>query len=209
MSAHYLFSLDGKAPERWLDAFPNGVVLNLTSSVPQQLAPEDVLWILGADRLLQAVQQLATMRSHVPVVALSMAPSQSQALAVLEAGAKGYCHALSTPKMLRQVALVVSHGGLWVGADLVSRLVSAAQSSIPDVQQQAAPIAERLTPRERAVADEVLQGASNKEAARNLGITERTVKAHLSAIFEKLGVRDRLQLILTLKKTIHSAERAA
>ena len=53
-----------------------------------------------------------------------------------------------------------------------------------------------LTEREREVAIAVAQGASNKEIARQLDITERTIKAHVGAILEKLGVRDRLQLSL-------------
>jgi len=55
-----------------------------------------------------------------------------------------------------------------------------------------------LTVREIEVARAVARGDSNKEIARHLGITERTVKAHLSTLFEKLGVRDRLQLALAV-----------
>ncbi len=56
--------------------------------------------------------------------------------------------------------------------------------------------AQTLTEREREVAKAVAQGASNKEIARQLDITERTIKAHVGAILEKLGARDRLQLSL-------------
>lgn len=55
-----------------------------------------------------------------------------------------------------------------------------------------------LSGREITVAQLVGQGASNKEVARQLDIAERTVKAHLTAIFEKLQVRDRLQLSLRI-----------
>lgn len=55
-----------------------------------------------------------------------------------------------------------------------------------------------LTSRELMVAEQVAHGASNREIAEALDITERTVKAHLSAIFEKLGVRDRVQLALAM-----------
>lgn len=55
-----------------------------------------------------------------------------------------------------------------------------------------------LSERELQAAKLVAGGASNKEIADQLAITERTVKAHLSAIFEKLGVRDRLQLSLRI-----------
>jgi len=56
--------------------------------------------------------------------------------------------------------------------------------------------ADCLSEREVQVARLIANGASNKEIADRLVITERTVKAHLTAIFEKLGVRDRLQLSL-------------
>ena len=56
--------------------------------------------------------------------------------------------------------------------------------------------ARTLTEREREVARAVARGAANKEIARELAITERTVKAHVGAILEKLGARDRLQLSL-------------
>lgn len=55
-----------------------------------------------------------------------------------------------------------------------------------------------LTQREREVALCVARGESNKEIARKLDLAERTIKAHLTGIFEKLGVRDRLRLALLL-----------
>ena len=55
-----------------------------------------------------------------------------------------------------------------------------------------------LTAREQQVALAVAGGASNKEVARTLNITERTIKAHVSAIFQKLGARDRLHLSLIM-----------
>ncbi len=56
-----------------------------------------------------------------------------------------------------------------------------------------------LTEREKEVTQAVITGASNKEIARQLDITERTVKAHLSAIFQKLDVRDRMHLMLVVR----------
>jgi len=58
------------------------------------------------------------------------------------------------------------------------------------------PALDKLSQRERQVAEAVARGSTNKEIARVMAITERTVKAHLTASFEKLGVRDRMQLSL-------------
>jgi DNA-binding NarL/FixJ family response regulator len=69
---------------------------------------------------------------------------------------------------------------------------------LPVVAEAPADWSAGLTEREREVARAVASGASNKEIARRLGITERSVKAHTGAIFEKLGVRDRLQLSLVV-----------
>ena len=58
---------------------------------------------------------------------------------------------------------------------------------------------ENLTTREKEIANLIAQGQSNLEIAANLEIAERTVKAHVSSIFQKLGLRDRLQLALLVR----------
>jgi DNA-binding NarL/FixJ family response regulator len=55
-----------------------------------------------------------------------------------------------------------------------------------------------LTTREREVAELIAGGASNKDIAERLGITERTVKAHLTSVFQKLGLTSRLQLAVRM-----------
>jgi len=96
-----------------------------------------------------------------------------------------------------------------VGPDLLQRLVgstSAALAARPAIATTpppatAAPGANAwalLSARETQVARSVQAGRSNKEVAALMFISERTVKAHLGTIFEKLGVRDRLQLVLRL-----------
>lgn len=96
------------------------------------------------------------------------------------------------------MALVTRHRGIWVPPELLARVMGSAYRALGGESRQHDEVLTELTERERLVALAVAEGQSNKEVARRLDITERTVKAHLGAIFRKLGVRDRLQLILKL-----------
>jgi DNA-binding NarL/FixJ family response regulator len=130
-------------------------------------------------------------------VVLSNVPEDEQGLAALAAGASGYCSALTLPAVLHQVASVVAHGGTWVGPQLMQRLM---QGLATRGNEATEPALDKLSQRERQVAEAVSRGSTNKEIARVMGITERTVKAHLSAAFGKLGVRDRMQLSLLVNR---------
>lgn len=144
------------------------------------------------------IQKIAIAAPGCPIVALSNMPEDKEGLSVLEAGAVGYTNALAVPEVLRQISAVVENGGLWVGPNLMQRLIAsiATHSTHLDSSQLS-----KLSAREKEVALAVAAGASNKEIAKQLSISERTVKAHLSAAFERLGVRDRLQLSLLINGT--------
>ena len=206
MTQHLFISSKAPLQPRWQAAFPHARIACALGT-----ARPDVLWWaperFEADTLSALVDSLD---ASVPIVVMAGVPSQDAAMQALALGARGYCHTHATPAMLEQIALVVCNGGLWLGTELMSRIMGAAGRRLldPDVAPAVARL-DTLTPRERAVAFEVARGATNKEAARTLDITERTVKAHLSAVFEKLGVRDRLQLVLALKHVQHKVGRAA
>lgn len=128
------------------------------------------------------------------ILAASAQPHDDEGLAVLNAGASGYCHTHAPTATLRQALDVIAGGELWVGRALLSRLLRLVDTRLPRVglAHWSAP----LTEREREVAQLAAIGDSNLTIADALGITERTVKAHLKAVFEKLHVADRLQLAL-------------
>lgn len=128
------------------------------------------------------------------ILAASSAPSEEEGLTLMNAGASGYCHSHGPLDTLRQALEVIASGELWVGRALLSRLLRLVDSRLP--RAGLADWASGLTDREREVAHHAAVGESNALIGDTLGITERTVKAHLKAIFEKLGVEDRLQLAL-------------
>lgn len=132
--------------------------------------------------------------AHLTLLATSSQPNDDEGLAVLNAGAAGYCHSHAPIEHLQQALDVIASGELWVGRALLSRLLRLVNTRLPT--NGLADWAESLTEREREVAQHAAIGESNQVIADALGITERTVKAHLKAVFTKLDVADRLQLAL-------------
>ena len=212
---HLFLASDARpASERWQQAFPLGKAIS-PASLPTLLPPLPshlcLVWASSEDPQWRSLLALALqVHAEARLIVLSPAPHPTQGLQALNAGARGYTHAHALPELLREVATVVEHGGLWAGQDLLQKLVActtAALHSLPGagnalgnalgrVPQGYASAWATLSRREMQVALRVAEGKSNKEVARLLLISERTIKAHLSSIFEKLGVRDRLQLAL-------------
>lgn len=197
MSRCLFLTPQGRALGHWLQAFPQAHCSGARGLQSQWFEPGSVVWACGIR--LSLLRELVRKYPQMHLVYLSMKPQAQEGLDAVEIGAKGYCHALAAAPMLREVHLVVTHGGLWLGPDLMQRAVQAV-AQLPAVQaspgQQRA--WDKLTERESAVARCISRGAANKEIASELGITQRTVKAHLAAMFEKLAVRDRLQLAVAL-----------
>lgn len=187
-------------PERWMLAFPQGQWSNWMS-LQQMVRAGDTVWVaVTIADWLDKVVALQQLQPGCSVVVLSPIPYEAEGLRAINAGARGYCHLLAVPELLREVGQVVLLGGLWVGPDLVQRLMAATRELIERHPSPVEPQVDLsvLSERELQVARAVAAGQSNREVAEQLHISERTVKAHLGAAFEKLGVRDRVQLVLRL-----------
>jgi two-component system, NarL family, nitrate/nitrite response regulator NarL len=214
MSAEHLFltvsNPEWFVPARWREAFPAGHALNLPALLARlqgRPGAQSVVWLHTADALWAThVRDILQNLPGARVVVLSATPQAEEGLSALNDGVRGYTHAYAVPELLQEVALVVEHGGLWVGPDLLQRLVASTHAALarrpaPQLAPGVSPVASAwplLSGREAEVARAVSAGRSNKEVAEMLHISERTVKAHLGAVFDKLGVRDRLQLVLRL-----------
>lgn len=126
------------------------------------------------------------------ILIASLKPSDVEGQQMLILGAKAYAHAYSAIPQWHQMITHVLKGNVWVGESLLSRLLSQLSSRLsPSIAWQ-----QGLTPREIDVAQRIALGHSNQLIAQDLSITERTVRAHVSSIFNKLGVSDRLALAL-------------
>ncbi|MDN5504228.1 MAG: response regulator transcription factor [Comamonas sp.] len=127
------------------------------------------------------------------VLVLSNRPSDEEGRNLLSRGACGYAHAQSSSEVLSRMLQSMAGGNIWLGRSLLQRLLRDVDARLPE---QESDWAEPLSAREQEVARYASLGDSNAEIAERMSISERTVRAHLSAVFEKLQVQDRLMLTL-------------
>lgn len=166
-----------------------------------ELRPSTALVDLALPELggVKGVRSIVQMSPSTKSVVLSADPDDREAVSFLRAGARGYCARDIDPFLLRKALEVVQKGEIWVRRNIISVLLNDPLAlrnardadEVNDDERLAC-----LTPRERQIAHLIGRGACNKEIATWLNITETTVKAHLTAIFRKLGISDRLRLAL-------------
>jgi len=124
----------------------------------------------------------AVARIGAAVLVLTAYANDEQIDAVLRAGARGYLLKGAALDEIERAIRTVARGETYIDPRVASRLVALSR-------------APRLSPREREVLVLLADGKSNKEIAAALKITERTVKFHVTAIFNKLGAENRAQAV--------------
>ena len=156
-------------------------------------APDVVLMDLSMPNVdgVEATRRLVDAHDGIHVVVLTSFSDERRTVEVLRAGAIGYVLKDSEPAELL-AAVRTAYGG---GAPLDPKAARALLD-----EQHALRSARELSAREEEVLRLVAAGLPNKQIARRLGIAERTVKAHLTNVFQQIGVTDRTQAALWAKE---------
>jgi DNA-binding NarL/FixJ family response regulator len=183
-----------------LEAEPDFVVAGEASSgtealeITRRLQPDMLLLdlVMPGVRYEEVLRSLSA--SAVPTRALLLTASiePKEIVTALQLGARGVVMKDSASELLMKAIRKVMDGQYWIGRESVSTLVDM-------VRGQAIAKTDRrfgLTPRELEVIATVTAGFTNKEVAQRFSISEETVKHHLTKIYSKLGVSNRLELAL-------------
>jgi NarL family two-component system response regulator LiaR len=146
-----------------------------------------------------ALRALAEAVPGARVLVLTSFADDDRLFAAMQAGAAGYLLKDVEPDRLAEAIRDVHRGRPALHPDVAARLMRRAGGT------EEAVLAEPLTRREREVLQLVVEGLANKQIARRLLITEKTVKTHVSSILQKLGVQDRTQAaVLALRQRLVS-----
>lgn len=189
----YLITKETFLQERWLNVFflfkPKA-----SSKLPRKSEKSDVFMIHDAfvrDLSDQDIRVLCTL--HVMI--LSSTPNFEDAQRFVSLGARGYGNAMMHESHLLSAYHAIVEGNVWLPPEYISLMIT----YLPKQKVHTNDPLIILSQREREVASLLAEGLSHKEIAEKLAITVRTIKAHSSAIYTKLNLKDRLALALLLR----------
>jgi len=159
----------------------------------EELRPDIVLLDLRMPDMggLEVLKNLRENEPGIPVVILTTSNEETDLIKSLRSGAQGYLLKDMEPDELVSALRDIENGKNVVAQDLTDALARMVQGDT-NVADDDGPFSE-LTPREMEILCLLAEGQSNKLIARNLGISDGTVKLHVKAILRKLGIHSRVE----------------
>jgi DNA-binding NarL/FixJ family response regulator len=140
---------------------------------------------------MQAMEMVRRKRPDLRLIVIGPEGNEELVLESIVAGARAYLDLKASPRTVRQAVEVVTSGSIWAPRHLLSRLIDRLLD-VPDSSlTNSSP---HLTDREIQVLELILLARSNREIASQLGIEERTVKAHVGRLMRKTGADNRIDL---------------
>jgi DNA-binding NarL/FixJ family response regulator len=151
----------------------------------------------------QGFSALVQSRSHypaVPVIVISGREDANLVARTLAHGAAGFVSKSAPVASIINALRTVSQGGLWAPDATESGLSFDSDPALAHGEGEAAQRIARLTPQQFRVLSMLCSGMINKQMAAELGVSEATVKAHMTAVMEKLGATNRTQAVLIAQR---------
>jgi len=140
---------------------------------------------------LGTLEAIRRVRNDLRLIVIGPERNDELVLDSIIAGARAYLDLTAGPEVVRQAIHEVTTGSIWAPRRLLSRLIDRLLKTPQGTQDNAHP---HLTDRERQVLELILLARSNREIAQELGIEERTVKAHVGRLKRKTGADNRIEL---------------
>ncbi|MEU1755303.1 response regulator transcription factor [Micromonospora matsumotoense] len=180
--------------ETWVD----GVLEAATCAEAIGIALTEPVGVVAMDVALpdgdgvEATRRIVQGRPDIRVLMVTMADDEDVVGRSLRAGARGYVLKDTDPDVIVDALRTVAGGGLVLGPRIGPQVLTSLRRQPVELP----PPFDRLTPRERDILRRLSAGDTNARIARHFGLSEKTVRNQLSAVFAKLGVADRVQAAL-------------
>lgn len=190
-----LFALKAALLDRWSKGLKEYSVSSVNWSQIDSFPAENLILIHWQSATQDQRDEALLWAASRKIIVLTDMPDLVEGRSLILNGIRGYANSYIHETLLPSVVDEVSTGNVWA----VPELLQAILRNFLNVNQQAFQTEydiSQLSEREAEVYQALMIGSANKEIARSLGITERTVKAHVAAILKKTGSPDRVHLIV-------------
>lgn len=154
---------------------------------------EDIILMTASNgaAFYAAMSALKAVRPGIRIIVTGPGSRDEDILRAVTTGAKGYVSEEASPEEFKHAIREVHAGSVWVPRRVLATFIERATASARKVQPQTD---DKISDREREVLRLLVSGCSNREIAGELGIEERTVKAHVAQLLRKVGVQNRIAL---------------
>jgi len=199
MKILYLFSGHASVLKHWNDGISRLYEIQAFQKIDalyralEQKKPDAILFDYDGD--VSDVEELLLYlqgNTGTKVMAFNSNPVYSDGIRMVRSGVRALLNAYASPNNINQAIKAVLGGNIWLYTEFIQMMIR--QNTM--TAEQGHDELRQLSAREREVAEMVALGMSNKEIAQTADITETTVKSHLKAVYEKLGVANRLELAI-------------
>ncbi|HEY6489608.1 MAG: response regulator transcription factor [Terracidiphilus sp.] len=175
--------------------FGQSALIPVIGTLDELMAKQDLEYLMidlnASARGLQTIREIRRQRPALRLIVIGPAGNDALVMDSIIGGARAYLDLTAGPRVVREAIEVVVSGSIWAPRRLLSRLIDKLLVSVEGEANNGGP---HLTARERQVMDLILLARSNREIARELGIEERTVKAHVGRLMRKTGAENRIDL---------------
>lgn len=196
MKQTFFYVQDPSVLKTWLEVCPEKpkIVYNI-DDLEQLDAGLDALLLLHKTPSVAAEQISELVKKGFKIIVFSNEPKSEDSIGLFKLGIKGFLNTYAAKAIIEQAISTVESGNVWLGQNIMQAMIQA----INNAPEKSDGWKTDLTDREIQVCDAVLTGQNNKQIAEKIFVTERTVKAHLHNIFQKLSVKDRLSLAIKIQ----------
>jgi DNA-binding NarL/FixJ family response regulator len=190
--------------------FGQSPLLPVIGTLEELLANQELEYMVfdlnSSPRGLDQIKEIRRRRPTLRLIVIGPAGNDGLVMDSIIGGARAYLDLTAGPRVVREAIEVVVSGSIWAPRRLLSRLIDRLLLS---AERGASVLGPQLTLRERQVMDLILLARSNREIARELGIEERTVKAHVGRLMRKTGAENRIDLSMRALNGLVSQRAAA
>jgi DNA-binding NarL/FixJ family response regulator len=142
----------------------------------------------------EALQEIASLHTSTRAILLTDGTGNNAIAEALLWGVRGIVRKEDPTHLLFKSIRAVMNGQYWLTHEEVAEVVQNLRTLAATIEQKAQQQAHSLSPRQQQIIELIVSGCSNKDIAQEMSLSERTVKYHLTSIFEKLGVSGRMEL---------------